>query len=78
MYADPNFARMVHEDRRARLEGAATRHRLLALLRRHRAVPEPAPSPAAAPIPRPAALAVVRVEVVAAPGRTPGAADQAA
>ena len=81
MYADPNFARVAHEDRRIRLEGAAGRHRLFHALRQRLAV---AAAPAAAPAARvvgPAAaqaqLSVLRAEPVA-PGRTPGAADRAA
>jgi hypothetical protein len=75
MYADLNYTRAAHEDRRIRLEGAAGRHRLFQSLRQRPVVASPArvvgPAKPAAP------LSVVRAEPVA-PGRTPGAAGRAA
>jgi hypothetical protein len=76
MYADLNFARVAHEDRRIRLEGAAGRHRLFHSLRQRHAVAA-VPATVVGPSAPSAPLAVVRAEP-AAPGRTPGAADRAA
>lgn len=76
MYADPNFARVVHQDRRIRLEGAAQRHRLFRSLRLRHPVAA-APATVVGPAATEAKLTVVR-PAPAAPGRTPGAAGRAA
>ena len=76
MYADLNYTRVVHEDRRIRLEGAADRHRLFHSLRQRHTVAA-APATVVGPAAPQAALSVVRAEPVA-PGRTPGAAGRAA
>jgi hypothetical protein len=76
MYADLNYTRAAHEDRRIRLEGAASRHRLFRSLRQ-RPVVTAAPARVVGPATPATALSVVRAEPVA-PGRTPGAAGRAA
>ena len=76
MYADLNFARVAHEDRRIRLEGAVGRHRLFHSLRQRHAVAA-APATVVGPAAAQAELSVLRAEPVA-PGRTPGAAGRAA
>jgi hypothetical protein len=78
MYADLNYTRATHEDRRIRLEGAASRHRLFHFLRqRPDAVAIASPARVVGPAKPAAPLSVVRAEPVA-PGRTPGAAGRAA
>jgi hypothetical protein len=76
MYADLSFTRVVHEDRRIRLEGAAGRHRLFHSLRQRHPVAA-APATVVGPAVPDAPLTVVR-PAPAAPGRTPGAAGRAA
>ena len=76
MYADLNFARVVHEDRRIRLEGAARRHRLFHSLRQPHPVAA-APARVVGPAATEPQLTVVR-PAPAASGRTPGAAGRAA
>jgi hypothetical protein len=77
MYADLNYTRAAHEDRRIRLEGAATRHRLFRSLRQRPVVATAAPARVVGPATPATPLSVVRAEPVA-PGRTPGAAGRAA
>lgn len=76
MYADLNFTRVVHEDRRIRLEGAAGRHRLFHSFRQAHPVAA-APAHVVEPAAPQAAVTLVR-PAPAAPGRTPGAAGRAA
>lgn len=82
MLADHHVTRLVHEERRARFEGAARRHRLLRSLRRAAPVAA-AVVPAPARVVGPAAPATVQPALVrpapaATTGRTPGAAGRAA
>ena len=76
MYADLNFTRVVHEDRRIRLEGAAGRHRLFHSLRQRHPVAA-APATVVGSAAKEPTLSVVAAQP-AAPGRPPGATGRAA